>query len=99
MQEVRVENKKVLVRLSGKLYVEEASTLREKMIEYTGIGYKDFIIDLTEVTYIDSSGLGVFVSIQKKAIQNGGGVKIKGLNGVVKELFELTRLDRVFEII
>ena len=61
-------------------------------------GHKTFIIDLGGVDYIDSSGLGTLVAIHKRALQNGGSVVIKGLHGLVKDLFELTRLDKVFEI-
>ena len=61
-------------------------------------GHKTFIIDLGGVDYIDSSGLGTLVSIQKQALQHGGGVTLKGIHGLVKDVFELTRLDKVFKI-
>ena len=98
IKEVTVVNNEVLVTLSGSIYVEEATAIREKLIEYIDKGYKQFVITVSNVDYIDSSGLGVLVAIQKRAIQNGGGVVIKGLQGIVKELFELTRLTKVFEI-
>ena len=89
---------KVLVNIEGSIYVEDAGALRETLLKHIANGKSVFIIDFAKVDYIDSSGLGVLVSIQKRALQHSGGVIVKNLQGVVKELFELTRLTRVFEI-
>ena len=95
---ITVSDNHVLVALPGSMYVEEAAKFRESLIGYIEKGHKIFIIDLAELDYIDSSGLGTLVAIQKRALQNGGRVIIKGLNGLVKDMFELTRLTKVFEI-
>jgi len=97
-QDFRVSDGKVLVSLSGSMYVEEAAVLRERLLEYSDQGYKQFAIDMGGVDYIDSSGLGVLVAIHKRAVQKGGEVVLTGLRGIVKELFELTRLTKVFTI-
>ena len=91
-----INNGQVIVNLAGSMYVEEAAILREKLIALMESGHKEFIIKLSKVDYIDSSGLGVLVAIQKKALQIKGGVTLVGTNGVVKELLELTRLNKVF---
>lgn len=98
IQEISVTDEHVLVTLSGSIYVEEAAQLRESLIGYIDNGHKIFVVDLENVDYIDSSGLGTLVAIQKRALQNGGSVIIKSLRGLVKDLFELTRLTKVFEI-
>jgi anti-sigma B factor antagonist len=98
IQEITVTEKNVLVTLSGSIYVEEAAQIRKSLIGYIESGHKIFIVDLSNVDYIDSSGLGMLVAIQKKALQNGGNVIIKGVKGLVKDLFELTHLTKVFEI-
>ena len=97
-QTIHVVNDQVIVDLSGSIYVEDAAAIRFNLIEYIEKGHKRFVVNLADVDYIDSSGLGVLVAIQKRALQHGGGVVIKGLRGMVKELFELTRLTKVFEI-
>lgn len=97
-QEFLVQDGQLVVTLDGSLYVEEAAILRERLLEYIHTGQRDFVVDLKEVDYIDSSGLGVLVAIQKRALQNGGKVVIRGLRGTVRELFEMTRLTKVFEI-
>lgn len=97
-QDISIVDGRVLVTLIGSLYVEEAAVLRKKLIELLTQNYKNFIVDIGQIDYIDSSGLGVLVGIQKRALEKGGGVVIKGLHGTIKELFELTRLTKVFEI-
>ncbi|VBB05056.1 anti-sigma factor antagonist [Lucifera butyrica] len=97
-KEVQVVKDQVLVTLSGGIYVEDAAELREQFIGYIDQGHKNFIMNMAGVDYIDSSGLGVLVAIQKRALQHGGGVTLRGLQGLVKELIELTRLNKVFVI-
>ena len=89
----------VVVRIHGSLYVNDAAALRMELLNYIQKGQKHFIIDLTQTDYIDSSGLGVLVGIHKRAMEHKGSVRIRGLQGVVRELFELTRLTQVFEIL
>ena len=98
IQEITVTDNHVIVNLSGSIYVEEAAQIRKSLIGYIEKGHKTFVVDLGNVDYIDSSGLGTLVAIQKRALQNGGSVIIKNLKGLVKDLFELTRLTKVFEI-
>ncbi len=61
-------------------------------------GTKDLLIDLKEVRFIDSSGLGVLVSGFKNASTRQGTLKLCALQTQVKSMFELTRLHRVFDI-
>jgi anti-sigma B factor antagonist len=61
-------------------------------------GTKDLILDLKEVLFIDSSGLGVLVSGYKNASILHGSLKLSSLQSQVKSMFELTRLHRVFDI-
>ena len=98
IQEITVTDNHVVVNFSGSIYVEDAAQIRESLIGYIEKGHKTFVVDLGNVDYIDSSGLGTLVAIQKRALQNGGSVIIKNLKGLVKDLFELTRLTKVFEI-
>ena len=58
----------------------------------------NFIFDFSSCSFIDSTGLGAIVSIYKKCVEKNGSLKLKSLGPEVKKLFQLTRLDRVFEI-
>ena len=97
-QKVIVADHQVLVTLSGSIYVEDAVRLRKSLLDLIENGHNTLIIDLEDADYMDSAGLGTLVYIQKRARGNNGSVIIQGLNGFVKELFELVRLDKVFEI-
>ena len=99
IQEIAVEENRVLIKFSGDIYMEDATRIRDSLMGYIEKGQINYIIDLGGVDYIDSSGLGALVAIHKRALQRGGHVVIKGLHGMVKELFILTRLDRVFKIL
>jgi len=61
-------------------------------------GKKNILVDLREVRFIDSSGLGALVSGFKNAITQQGVLKLSTLQPQVESMFELTRLHRVFEI-
>jgi anti-sigma B factor antagonist len=98
IQKITVAENHVLVSLSGSIYSEEAAQLRESLIGYIENEHKQFVINLGDVDYIDSTGLGTLVAVQKRALKKGGSVVIKDIKGLVKELFELTRLIKVFEI-
>lgn len=97
--EIKVQQHEVQVLLEGKIYVEDAAVLREKLFEQIEQGQSHFTFNLYNLSYIDSSGLGVLVAIHKKAMERNGGIVVKGLQGAVKELFLLTRLNKVFKII
>jgi anti-sigma B factor antagonist len=74
-----------------------AQSFKSKMNELVEEGHADIVIDLSRVTLIDSSGLGVLVSILKK-IGEKGEIRLCGLRDNIKSLFQLTRLDKVFAI-
>jgi len=61
-------------------------------------GSKELIVDLNDVHFIDSSGLGALVSGYKNASTHQGHIRLSALQSQVKSMFELTRLQRVFEI-
>lgn len=74
---------------------EELKTEMNRLFES---GTKNLLIDLKEVRFIDSSGLGALVSGFKNASTRQGGIKLCSLQTQVKSMFELTRLHRVFDI-
>ncbi len=98
IQEITITHDHVLVTLSGSIYIAEAGQLRENLFNHILEGHSTIVINFSDVDYIDSSGLGAIVAIHKRAMQGGGSVIVKGLQGLVKELFELTRLNFVLEI-
>ena len=59
---------------------------------------KSVLINLKEVSYIDSSGLATFVEALQKMSKYGGKLKLTGLGQSIRNVFEVSRLDEVFSI-
>lgn len=81
-----------------RLDAHNSDQLKAEMNRLFEEGKKDVIVDLVDVRFIDSSGLGVLVSGYKNASTRQGSLKLTGLQTQVKSMFELTRLHRVFDI-
>src|SRR6266480_6274089 len=56
------------------------------------------VIDLSDVTYIDSAGLAALIQAMQKVEEYGGKFSLAGLQGTVSSIFEISRLDQVFQI-
>src|SRR2546430_10182103 len=72
--------------------------LKQKVLDELERGGRKFLIDFSQTGYIDSSGLGVLVSLSKKIREQGGELRLANLNDDLKTLFELTKLDTLFQI-
>jgi anti-sigma B factor antagonist len=81
-----------------RLDAHNSDELKAEMLRLFDSGSKNILVDLKEVRFIDSSGLGSLVSGFKNAISHQGNLKLSSLQPQVKSMFELTRLHRVFEI-
>ncbi|MEK6768955.1 MAG: STAS domain-containing protein [Gemmatimonadota bacterium] len=88
----------VIVEVDGQLIVGNRHEMKAKVLEALEAGDRKFLIDFTKTGYIDSSGLGVLVSLSKKIRDEGGDLRLAGLNEDLKTLFELTKLDTLFAI-
>jgi len=75
-----------------------SGTFKEQMLALFDEGRCRLIINLSNVRFVDSSGLGALVSGFKNASARDGNLKLCGLQPQVRSMFELTRLHRVFEI-
>ncbi len=84
--------------LSGKLTVGGASDLREKVTAETAAGNLRQLLNLKEVEYIDSTGLGALVICHMAVQKAGGELKLANLNRRNLELVLLTKLSTVFKI-
>jgi anti-sigma B factor antagonist len=81
-----------------RLDAHNSDELKVEMNRLFENGTKDLLVDLKEVRFIDSSGLGVLVSGYKNAATHQGTIRLCSLQAQVKSMFELTRLHRVFDI-
>jgi anti-sigma B factor antagonist len=95
----KVQNDGVAVlKVEGQLIVGNRQELKNLVQEALDGGERKFVIDCTRTGYIDSSGLGALVTLSKKVREQGGELRIAGLNEDLRALFELTKLDSLFHI-
>ena len=88
-----------LVILAGELGLEKAPALEQLLVVILDSGKKRLLVDLSDVTYIDSAILGVLVGASKRLVPQGGGVTIACPDENIRQVLEITELDRVFEIV
>jgi anti-sigma B factor antagonist len=88
----------VSLKDSQRLNALIAELVKEKLLEFFNKPNTKLIFDLKGISFIDSSGFGVFLSTMKAANNNYGQFKICNVNADVMELFKLLQLHHVFEI-
>jgi anti-sigma B factor antagonist len=94
----RTESGIYVVGVDGQLIVGNRHELKQEVLGALDEGSRKFIIDFASTGYIDSSGLGVLVSLSRKIAETGGQIRLAALNEDLTTLFELTKLDTLFEL-
>jgi anti-sigma B factor antagonist len=85
--------------LSGRITLGEGSvTLRDAIRDVMAKGSKSILLNLGDVNYIDSSGIGELVSAFTSVRNSGGELKLLNLTKKVKDLLQITKLYTVFDI-
>ena len=95
---IKVSGNHATVFLNDKIYVSDASLLRDDLLDIMNQGVTDLRMDLSGLTYIDSSGLGTLVTINKRTKEKNGRLVLIGAQGLPLDLIKRTRLDKVFNI-
>jgi anti-sigma B factor antagonist len=89
----------IVLDVSGRITLGEGNVmLREIVGELAAKGNSDIVLNLGEVVYIDSSGIGELVKAHTTIRNKGGRLKLANLNKRVHDLLEMTRLSSVFDI-
>jgi anti-sigma B factor antagonist len=100
---MKVSNRQVdgvtVVDMSGRITLGEGSVvLRDSIRDLIGKGQKKILLNLGDVTYIDSSGIGELVSAFTAVRREGGELKLLNLTKKVHDLLQITKLYTVFDI-
>ncbi|HEX5996031.1 MAG TPA: STAS domain-containing protein [Jiangellales bacterium] len=92
--QIRVHNANgpTVVGLVGEIDLSNAARLQDQLCALVEHGH--VVVDLSEVTFIDSTGLSAFIVGHRRATAAGTGMHLAGATGTVRRLFELTQLDR-----
>ena len=100
MMDMAVKFKKapntLVVMLEGEIDAESAAAMRQSIdIEFDELRVKNIIFDMSRVTFMDSSGIGMIIGRYKRVKALGGSVKIAGADNTVKRIIELSGLGRI----
>ena len=87
------------VECSGRIvFGEESSLLRDEVKKAIADGNKRIVLNLGEISYIDSGGLGTLVALHTTAHNAGGTIKLANLTRRVGDLLQVTKLLTVFDV-
>ena len=86
-------------RLVGRLDTPAAAEVSQKVQPLLDNADQTIVLDCSELTYISSSGLRIFLTIRKAAVAQGGKVVIEGLSSEIRQVFMMTGFLQLFEIV
>lgn len=96
--DVRHEDAYTVIAVAGEIDIDSAPELREVLQEVTDAGVDRLIFDLTDVTFVDSVGLGVLVLARKKMLLRQGSVGVVAPTRRVIAIFRISGLDKLFRL-
>lgn len=86
-----------IVDLHGKITLgENTGILRDELRSLLAQGKKNIVLNMKDVSYVDSAGLGELVGAYTTAANQGGAVKLLHLQGKMKDLLQITKLETIF---
>jgi len=92
------KNHEYVLQLNGEIDVYTAPRLKKQLLPLVEQGDRKIQIDLSHTTYIDSTGLGVFIQAYKEAQQNDCELELVHVQDRVLRLFQVTGLDRIMNV-
>ena len=95
---VHVEKDVTVVEVRGRMIGGEETSLLRERIKWLFHSTTNVILNLSGITFIDSAGLGVLVSMWTSSKSVGRALKLASVHGKVKQVLEVTRLNSIFEI-
>lgn len=92
------ENGEVTVRMEGRLDTPGAHEIAPEMDELAKDTDKTVVLDCTDMTYISSSGLRIFLTLRKAAVDKGGKIIVRNICNDIRNVFMMTGFLNLFEI-
>jgi len=101
--DLKITNREVngvsVVALDGRIVLgEESNILRERLKDLIAQGRKSIVLNMHNITYIDSAGLGTLIAAHYFARTQGVSLRLSDLGGNFQEVLQVTRLLTVFEV-
>jgi len=100
MLEVNVMDKNGIniIEVAGRVVYESENEFRKSIMDLIAQDRVKLVLDLSKLSYINSSGLGILINLLKTVQAKGGDIKLAGLQGELRELFSITSLDQIFSV-
>ncbi|MEN3271582.1 MAG: hypothetical protein V7636_343 [Actinomycetota bacterium] len=86
----------VTLRLAGELDVGSASTLRDEVVRLISEGRTTMAFDCSELTFVDSTGLGVLIGARARCLAANGRVSLTGVKPALQRLLAVTGIESLF---
>jgi anti-sigma B factor antagonist len=96
---IRRDGKTVIIELQGRFDARTAPPLKQRLSALVEEGNARIVVNMSAIDFVDSTGLATLVSGMKRCRQSGGDLKLIALQRPVRTIFELTRLDKAFDIL
>jgi len=96
--ELREEGTIRVLTLRGRLDAQVSGLVKERLQALIDAGAVSLVLNLQEVDFLDSSGLGVVVAGLRRIKEKKGEIKLAGLRPEVRSIFDMTRVTRLFHI-
>lgn len=94
---IRQQDNVVLIDVAGHLTVFEVGALRDAIQLLLREKRNNFLLNLSQLRYLDSSGIGELARIHVAVVKMGGSMKVIGLSAKVEEVLKITHLSQVFQ--
>jgi anti-sigma B factor antagonist len=87
-----------LIEMDGEVDVYTAPQLKQQMISLLEEGHNEMVVDLSKVEYLDSTALGVLIGGLKRVREREGNLSLICPSPRIRRVFEITGLDKIFDI-
>ena len=95
----KIGNVMTIIDLTGRITIGAGDVmLREHINQLLEQGERNILLNMAEVTYMDSSGVGELISCYTSVTKRGGKLKLLNLIGKIRDLLQITRLITIFEV-
>ena len=93
-----VTKDEIIVRIQGDLDINTCDEFRDDLLEEYKKNPKDIRIDATDLSFIDSTGLGALIKVYNEIIDNNHKIYIDNIKKHVNKVFTITEMDKIFVI-
>lgn len=92
------DNNRYVISVKGEIDIYSAPSFKESLYQSISDVGQDIVLDCSDLTYIDSMGLGILVGVLKRVKEKGNNMIIRNPRSTVRKLFRITGLDKAFVI-